>query len=261
MGARRRPADATSTRSRPATAPRHGVLGTLDLRKIPALYAAKNPASTLPPDGPEQYTVSIRLRARRRQRPEGRGPPLVRRPQRPRPGRRASRADRHRDQRRADLRRPRGPPRAGPRLRHLRRRRPRAAPERPRGARVPRPPETLARVDPTRPGELPRALRTRRVRSFAKRARPASAASRSATSTATASSTSSPRPPTPAVYAWDAQRRAALNGFPVHSRSSSTSLPVPTPRSATPHSAPAVTRQLVRRRSSPTSRATASSTS
>jgi len=41
-----------------------GVLGTIDTSDIPASYAAKNPANTLPPDGPEQYTVSIRLRAK-----------------------------------------------------------------------------------------------------------------------------------------------------------------------------------------------------
>ncbi|MBK8293235.1 MAG: hypothetical protein IPK93_00085 [Solirubrobacterales bacterium] len=41
-----------------------GVLGTIDTSEIPASYAAKNPTSTLPPDGPEQYTVSIRLRAK-----------------------------------------------------------------------------------------------------------------------------------------------------------------------------------------------------
>ena len=39
------------------------MLGTLDLRRIPRRFAAKAPSSTLPPDGPEQYTVTLRLRA------------------------------------------------------------------------------------------------------------------------------------------------------------------------------------------------------
>jgi hypothetical protein len=41
-----------------------GVLGTLDLSKIPSSFAARKPGVTLPPEGPEQYTVSLRLRAR-----------------------------------------------------------------------------------------------------------------------------------------------------------------------------------------------------
>ena len=41
-----------------------GVLGKLDVSQIPASYAAKNPANPITPFGPEQYTVSIRLRAR-----------------------------------------------------------------------------------------------------------------------------------------------------------------------------------------------------
>ena len=43
---------------------KNGVLGTLDVSEIPASYAGKNPANPLPPTGPEQYTVTIRLRAR-----------------------------------------------------------------------------------------------------------------------------------------------------------------------------------------------------
>ncbi|MGZ4283308.1 MAG: S8 family serine peptidase [Solirubrobacteraceae bacterium] len=43
--------------------PRHGVLGTLDLRRITRHFAAKGQSSTLPPGGPEQYTVTLRLRA------------------------------------------------------------------------------------------------------------------------------------------------------------------------------------------------------
>jgi hypothetical protein len=42
---------------------KRGVLGILDLSRIPGGYAAKDPGSTLPPDGPEQYTVTLRLRA------------------------------------------------------------------------------------------------------------------------------------------------------------------------------------------------------
>ncbi|MBN8868520.1 MAG: hypothetical protein J0H66_01405 [Solirubrobacterales bacterium] len=42
-----------------------GVLGTLNLSDIPAAYAKADPAANvLPPDGPEQYTVTLRLRAR-----------------------------------------------------------------------------------------------------------------------------------------------------------------------------------------------------
>ena len=40
-----------------------GLLGVLDLSRIRRQYAAKSPGSTLPPDGPEQYTVTLRLRA------------------------------------------------------------------------------------------------------------------------------------------------------------------------------------------------------
>ncbi|MEX1218840.1 MAG: hypothetical protein WEB05_00430 [Solirubrobacterales bacterium] len=43
---------------------RTGVLGTLNLSRIPSSFAAKKPGVTLPPTGPEQYTVTIRLRAR-----------------------------------------------------------------------------------------------------------------------------------------------------------------------------------------------------
>ena len=45
-------------------AARSGVLGTLNLGQIPSTFAAKKPGVTLPPAGPEQYTVTIRLRAR-----------------------------------------------------------------------------------------------------------------------------------------------------------------------------------------------------
>ena len=46
-------------------AAKSGVLGTLDLKDIPASYAKAAPAeNVMPPDGPEQYTVTFRLRAR-----------------------------------------------------------------------------------------------------------------------------------------------------------------------------------------------------
>jgi hypothetical protein len=41
-----------------------GLLGAFDLRQIPASYYEKAPGSTLQPDGPEQYTVTLRLRVR-----------------------------------------------------------------------------------------------------------------------------------------------------------------------------------------------------
>lgn len=41
-----------------------GVLGTINLKDIPAGYARKDPTNVMPPTGPEQYTVTIRLRAR-----------------------------------------------------------------------------------------------------------------------------------------------------------------------------------------------------
>jgi len=46
-------------------AAKSGVLGTLNLKDIPAAFAKADPAANvMPPDGPEQYTVSLRLRAR-----------------------------------------------------------------------------------------------------------------------------------------------------------------------------------------------------
>ncbi len=41
-----------------------GVLGTLNLKQIPSSFASDRPGVTLPPDGPEAYTVTLRLRAR-----------------------------------------------------------------------------------------------------------------------------------------------------------------------------------------------------
>lgn len=42
--------------------PASGRLGTLDLRQVPRRYYEHAPTSTLPPDGPEQYTLTLRLR-------------------------------------------------------------------------------------------------------------------------------------------------------------------------------------------------------
>ena len=58
------PKDSDFTTLSTGTAAKSGTLGVLDTSKIPAEFAAKAPSATLPPDGPEQYTVSIRLRAR-----------------------------------------------------------------------------------------------------------------------------------------------------------------------------------------------------
>jgi hypothetical protein len=58
------PADADFHTIATGATARRRVLGTLDLSRIPRPFAARNPGSTLPPDGPEQYTVTLRLRAR-----------------------------------------------------------------------------------------------------------------------------------------------------------------------------------------------------
>ncbi len=42
--------------------PLAGTLGTLNLRQVPPSYYEHAPTSTLPPDGPEQYTLTLRLR-------------------------------------------------------------------------------------------------------------------------------------------------------------------------------------------------------
>ena len=47
-------------------AARSGLLGTFDLGRIPPSYYEHAPTSTLPPSGPEQYTVTLRLRVRDR---------------------------------------------------------------------------------------------------------------------------------------------------------------------------------------------------
>jgi hypothetical protein len=58
------PADSDFRTISTGKAGKTGVLGTLDLSRIPAGYAAKDPVDPLPPEGPEQYTVTLRLRAR-----------------------------------------------------------------------------------------------------------------------------------------------------------------------------------------------------
>ncbi len=44
------------------TRPRSGMLGTINLRQVPASYYEHSPTSSLQPAGPEQYTLTIRLR-------------------------------------------------------------------------------------------------------------------------------------------------------------------------------------------------------
>src|SRR3954451_10329306 len=56
------PADSAFITAASGTGPAQGRLGTLDLTKIPESFYTKAPATTLPPDGAEQYTMSIRLR-------------------------------------------------------------------------------------------------------------------------------------------------------------------------------------------------------
>jgi len=59
------PADSAFKTISTGKAAKSGVLGTLNLKDIPASYAKKAPAeNVMPPTGPEQYTVTIRLRAR-----------------------------------------------------------------------------------------------------------------------------------------------------------------------------------------------------
>ncbi len=58
------PADTDFKTISTGTAAKSGVLGTLDLSKIPSSYSGKSPTSTTLPFGPEQYTVTLRLRAR-----------------------------------------------------------------------------------------------------------------------------------------------------------------------------------------------------
>ena len=59
------PADTDFKTISTGKAAKSGVLGTLDLKKLSAAAAKAAPAeNVMPPTGPEQYTVSIRLRAR-----------------------------------------------------------------------------------------------------------------------------------------------------------------------------------------------------
>ena len=46
------------------THPKNGALGSIDLSKVPPSFYEHAPAQTLQPDGPEQYTLTIRLRVR-----------------------------------------------------------------------------------------------------------------------------------------------------------------------------------------------------
>ena len=46
------------------TRARSGVLGTIDLSRIPRSFYDHRPNGTLQPDGPEQYTLTIRLRVK-----------------------------------------------------------------------------------------------------------------------------------------------------------------------------------------------------
>jgi hypothetical protein len=56
------PADSDFITAASGTGPADGKLGTLDLTKIPASFYEHAPATTLQPDGAEQYTLTIRLR-------------------------------------------------------------------------------------------------------------------------------------------------------------------------------------------------------
>lgn len=58
------PADSAFRRVSSGKGGKSGVLGVLDMSKIPSSFAARKPGAHLPPDGPEQYSVTIRLRAR-----------------------------------------------------------------------------------------------------------------------------------------------------------------------------------------------------
>ena len=200
----------------------------------PAQYAVKTPGSTLPPDGPEQYTVTLRLRAHdgdglkaedRRTFNARHDPDLL--PSYPKDiGTEMSAAPTY-----ADLD---GQARARPRLRHLRRD---VHALRPDGSEVPGFPihtRTLASIDPNEPRELSgRVLPERRQAS--RRARPGQRHRR--------------RRPRPRrgldVVATTAQRlglrlgaeRQAAQGLPCPLPVDQfASLPVPTPRSASDHS-------------------------
>src|SRR4051795_6353419 len=57
------PADSAFVKVASGDGPARGVLGTIDLSKVPEDFYAKAPGETLQPDGAEQYTLSIRVRA------------------------------------------------------------------------------------------------------------------------------------------------------------------------------------------------------
>ena len=107
VGARRRPrrrATSTRSRARAPAGPARGLLGDVRPAPDPAVVLRARAGSTLPPDGPEQYTVTLRLRVARPQRPQGGGPPHDRRASRPDAAARIPQDGGRRDGRRAELR-------------------------------------------------------------------------------------------------------------------------------------------------------------
>src|SRR4051794_33932420 len=56
------PADSDFVKVSEGDGPADGLLGTIDLSKVPEDFYAKAPGTTLQPDGAEQYTMSIRIR-------------------------------------------------------------------------------------------------------------------------------------------------------------------------------------------------------
>jgi hypothetical protein len=214
--------------------PRHGLLGTLDLRRIPRRFAAGGPTSTLPPDGPERYTVTLRLRAR-----DGNG---------------LKAEDRRAFSARHDPNLLPGYPRsigtemsAAPTYARLQGpRRPldlvfgtydgTVHALRPNGTEVPGFPvhtRTLAAIDPTNPENYP-AASYRHDRKLRDARDPVSGIAvgdldRHGGLDVVATTSSA------FVYVWNRHGKSRKR-FPVHSQSRFASLPVPTPRSDTPHS-------------------------
>jgi hypothetical protein len=213
--------------------PRSGVLGTLDLSRIPSEFAAKAPGETLPPNGPEQYTVTLRLRAL-----DGNG---------------LKAEDRRAFDARHDPNLLAGYPRsigtemsAAPTYAHLDGRHEldlvfatydgTVHALRPNGREVPGFPVhtgTLAAVDPSNPENYP-AASYRSDRKLRDARDPVSGVAvgdldHDGTLDVVATTSSA------FVYAWG-PHGSLRRGFPVHSQSQFASLPVPTPRSDTPHS-------------------------